>query len=688
VKKNQTLPITQQHDQSDCGVACLQSLLQYYGGQASLEELRSKSGTTKQGTTLLGLYQAANQLGFVAQGCEADAHALIEHGAPVVLHITTEKGLQHYVVCYAAQPNQFTIADPASGQIETWDEKKLLERWQSKTCLTLKPVNVVQTSDVENAKRTWLKNLITPDVPLLAIASAIGLGMSVLGMVMSVFSQQLIDVILPNKQSQKLITGIALVAALLLARVFFQRLRQTLLVRQTRDFNNRVINAFYSALLHLPKSFFDTRKIGELVARLNDTGRIQRVISLTAGSAVIDMLLTLTSLLFIYVYYWPAGVVATLSLPLLFLLVYRYNKPISTAQKDVMAGYAQSESYFMNSMQGIAAVKQLNREADFVATNKKVYGAYQEKIVGLGMLNVKLGFSAGLASVLFLVALLVLTSYHVLQEKLLLGEMMAVLGISSSLIPSVTNLALLSVPINEAKVAFNRMFEFLSIDPENHEGEALEEIHEIELKGVSFRYPGRKPLFAQLNLVAKRGDVVLITGGNGSGKTTLLQLLQKFYVPESGRITVNQSHDLQAVSTAALRQHIGAIDQEIPIFNGTLAENLLIAQANRNPTELDAFLEKSGFNRFFQNFPNGYATLLGEEGINLSGGQKQLIGLCRALMREPQILILDEPETALDGDVWAFLIQKIEAIKPHALVFICTHEPDKYSKLANFQLSI
>jgi ABC-type bacteriocin/lantibiotic exporter with double-glycine peptidase domain len=392
-------------------------------------------------------------------------------------------------------PTNLPLPTLQAGKLKHGMKKSSWKDWQSKTCLTLKPVSIVQTTDVEKAKRTWLKNLITPDVPLLAIASAIGLAMAVLGMVMSVFSQQLIDVILPNKQSQKLITGIALVAALLLARVFFQRLRQTLLVRQTRDFNNRVINAFYSALLHLPKSFFDTRKIGELVARLNDTGRIQRVISLTAGSAVIDMLLTLTSLLFIYVYYWPAGVVATLSLPLLFLLVYRYNKPISTAQKDVMAGYAQSESYFMNSMQGIAAVKQLNREADFVATNKKVYGAYQEKIVGLGMLNVKLGFSAGLASVLFLVALLVLTSYHVLQEKLLLGEMMAVLGISSSLIPSVTNLALLSVPINEAKVAFNRMFEFLSIDPENHEGEALEEIDEIELKGRFVSIPGQKTSF-------------------------------------------------------------------------------------------------------------------------------------------------------------------------------------------------
>lgn len=682
------LPITQQHDQSDCGVACLQSLLRFYGGDATLEELRAKSGTTKQGTTLLGLYQAANQLGFVAQGCEADANALIEHGAPLVLHIITEKGLQHYVVCYAAQPNQFTIADPATGQIETWDEKKLLERWQSKTCLTLKPVSVVQTSDVEKAKRTWLKNLITPDVPLLAIASAIGLAMAVLGMVMSVFSQQLIDVILPNKQSQKLITGIALVAALLLARVFFQRLRQLLLVRQTKDFNNRVINAFYSALLHLPKSFFDTRKIGELVARLNDTARIQRVIAQIAGTSVIDALMVLTSLAFIYAYSWQAGLVATCSLPVLFLLVYRYNKPIVLAQKEVMAGYAQSESYFMNSMQGITAIKQLGREADFIEANKSVYGNYTDKMYGLGVLNIKLGVSAGLASVLFLVALLVLTSYHVLQEKLLLGEMMAVLGISSSLIPSVTNLALLSIPLNEAKVAFERMFEFVRINPESADGQMLHSIDEIAFNDVSFRFPGRKPLFEHLSVSAKKGDVVLVQGANGSGKTTLLQLLQKFYVPEAGSITINQTHKLSEINTTWLRSKLGVIDQDVPIFNTTLAENLLMAQPERDPKALDHFLMQQGFYAFFAGFPNGYATLLGEEGINLSGGQKQLIGLCRALLRQPEVLILDEPETALDGQVWQFLLAKLQAIRPRTIVFICTHQPEKYSSFGTQKLTL
>jgi ATP-binding cassette subfamily B protein len=687
MKKQKALPITQQHDQSDCGVACLQSLLRYYGGDATLEELRAKSGTTKQGTTLLGLYQAASNFGFAAQGCEADARALIEHAAPVILHIVTEKGLQHYVICYKAQPNQYTIADPATGQIAVWDEQTLLTHWQSKTCLTLNPMQVVQVAEVNLAKRTWLKNLIQPDVPLLAIASAIGLGMAVLGMAMSVFSQQLIDVILPNKQTEKLTLGIALVALLLLARIGLQRLRQMLLVRQTKDFNNRVIHAFYTALLHLPKTFFDTRKIGELVARLNDTGRIQRVIAHVAGNAIIDALMVITSLLFIYAYYWPAGVVATLSLPVLFLLVYRYNKPIALAQKEVMAGYAQSESYFMNSMQGIAAIKQLGREAAFSETNKIVYGNYTEKTFGLGMLNVKLGVSAGFASAAFLVVLLILTSFHVLQERLLLGEMMAVLGISSSLIPSITNLALLSVPINEAKVAFERMFEFVRLTPENFEGRALTHIKDISLNNITFRFPGRKPLFQNLNFSVKKGDVVLVQGANGSGKTTLLQLLQKFYAPESGSITIN-NHDVREINTPWLRSKLGVIDQDVPIFNASLAENLGIAQPNREPKALETFLTEHGFHPFFATYPNGYATLLGEEGINLSGGQKQLIGLCRALLRQPEVLILDEPETALDGEVWAFLIAKLADAKPTSIIFICSHQAEKYASLVNKKIAL
>ena len=136
-----------QHDQSDCGVACLLSLIKYHGGDNSLEKLRELSGTNKQGTTLLGLYQSANQLGFEANGCEADIQALIDHKTPVILHLLIDKGLQHYVICYGYENNKFIVGDPSKG-LTTYTKDELEKVWKSKTCLTLKPTNIFIKIDV------------------------------------------------------------------------------------------------------------------------------------------------------------------------------------------------------------------------------------------------------------------------------------------------------------------------------------------------------------------------------------------------------------------------------------------------------------------------------------------------------------------------------------------------------------
>lgn len=139
-----------QHDQSDCGVACLLSLIQYYKGTNSLEKLRELSGTSKQGTTLLGLYQAANQLGFNAQGNEADIQAIIDHSEPLILHVVIEEHLEHYVICYAYKEGKFIIGDPAKG-ITSFTAQELEKIWKSKTCLTLSP-NDKFVKDDDNKK--------------------------------------------------------------------------------------------------------------------------------------------------------------------------------------------------------------------------------------------------------------------------------------------------------------------------------------------------------------------------------------------------------------------------------------------------------------------------------------------------------------------------------------------------------
>lgn len=282
-----------QQDSSDCGVACLRMLLRYYGSDASLERLRELSGTTKEGTTLLGLYQAANSLGLEAEGCEADIEALIEHRQPVILHIVMEGNLQHYIISLPSLERRgaggevFTVADPAKG-IVTYSEEELKKIWKSGKCLTLRPTERLQLVKVQQqAKKKWLLDLLQDDWGLLVTASALGLGMALLGMVMAVFSQKLIDDILPSRNATKLVGGVALVAFLLLVRVGLESLRTYILMRQSKQFNNRMVGGFYETLLDLPKSFFDSRKIGDLVARLNDTARIQRVISQLAGSVLL-----------------------------------------------------------------------------------------------------------------------------------------------------------------------------------------------------------------------------------------------------------------------------------------------------------------------------------------------------------------------------------------------------------------
>ena len=664
-----------QHDYSDCGVACLQSLLRYYCGDISLEKLREISGTTKQGTTLLGLYQGANKIGFDAEGNEADLQAIIDHGEPLILHVLMDKKLQHYLVCYGFENDQFIIGDPAKG-IVFYSKEELEKIWESKKCLTLRPNPSFQKiKNIKQVKRDWIITLIKEDYGILGISIVIGIAISALGMVMAVFSQKLIDVILPAKDLPKLFLSIGLVAFLMIVRVGFMALRQFMLLTQSKQFNNRIIDLFYSALLFLPKSFFDTRKIGELIARLNDTSRIQRVITQIAGNFVIDILISLTSIAFLFFYSWQTALIAVLSLPFYFFLIYRFNSRIISSQQEVMASYAYNESNYVSTMTGISAIKNFNRQARYSEMNKTIYGNFQDKIFDLGKINIRLGFLSGFAGVAFLMAILAYASYLVFNEQMLLGKLMAVLGIASTLIPSISNLALISIPINEAKVAFNRMFEFTNITPETKEIVKDEGIkfQSLELQNLSFRFPRRKQILKNINIKLNKGELIAIIGESGCGKSTLAFILQKFYEAESGIIVINGNSALNEINTNSWREIIGVVPQDIHIFNGNVIDNICLGDIEKEGQKVLKFLIEFGFAKFIDSLPQGYLTILGEEGINLSGGQKQMIAFARAIYRNPQILILDEATSAMDKETEEFITALLLKLKKDIAVFYISH---------------
>ena len=176
----------------------------------------------------------------------------------------------------------------------------------------------MKTSTARAIKKDWFLGILKDDFHLLGISVGLGVGVAILGMAMAIFSQKMIDEILPSREIGKLIAGILLLGFILLMRVMLNALREYLLIRQSKGFNNRIIDVFYKSLLYVPKPFFDTRKIGELVARLNDTNRIQQVIKRIAGSFIVDILTAVVSMFFLFYYSWQVGMMTIISLPVLF----------------------------------------------------------------------------------------------------------------------------------------------------------------------------------------------------------------------------------------------------------------------------------------------------------------------------------------------------------------------------------
>ncbi|GJH40361.1 bacteriocin cleavage/export ABC transporter [Capnocytophaga sp. HP1101] len=670
-----------QHDQSDCGVACLLSLVQYYGGAHTLEELRSLSGTTVQGTTLLGLYQAANSIGFEAEGNEADIAVLKVYNAPLILHLTMGN-LEHYVVCYGYEKDTFIIGDPAKGVVSLSAEE-LEVLWRSKTCLTLTPTaQFKKKTTQQKAQLKWFLNLIQKDVRLLLLSGLLGTVIAVLGLAMAIFSQKLIDNILPSKEISKLIQGVLLLTFLLLARIGISVVREYFLLLQAKDFNTRINQQFFSKLLHLPKFFFDTRKIGELIACLNDTQRIQRVIKMLVSATFIDILVVVITSVFLFYYSWQVGVFTLLSIPIYFFVIRKNNTKIVTLQREVMQTYALVESHYINTFQGTTDIKINNKQAVFSKVNEGIFLSSQEKAFQLGKVNIKLSWVSGIISVVFLVSVLVYCAIRVLKGTLLLGKLMAILSMVGSLLPSVLNLALISIPINEAKVAFARMYHFSAMPPEQEEGEAIDNIDSVALENVSFRFAGRKPILHHLSLQINKGEIVAIVGENGCGKSTLANLLLQFYPPDEGTIYINRQYALNTIATKSYRDKVAYIPQEVAIFNGNVLDNILLG-TETSSEELVGFLKQYGFDTYFQQFPQGLLTQLGEKGVNISGGQKQLIAFARALFKKPQLLILDEATSAMDRHTEAFVHSVLEQIKHNTLILFISHRLHSLPHLAD-----
>ncbi|MDN4164542.1 peptidase domain-containing ABC transporter [Cytophagales bacterium LB-30] len=660
----------------DCGPACLATIVSFYEGTYGYDEL-SLSVLAQNGASFLGLSVTAKKYGLSCEAYTADIPNLKTIDKPTILHVVIRGQLQHFVVCFGFAKGEFIIGDPAQGIVH-YTEAELDAIWQTKALLMLEPNEHFEKKKESAKKKTaWLRDILESDLPFLGIAVFLGIVTSLLSISTALFSQQLIDKIIPNQDFEKLYIGLSLLFLLLLIKGGLGWLRGYFLLWQSKEFNNRIINRFYSSLLFLPKYFFDSRKTGELVTRMNDTRRIQSVISTLAGSVMIDVLVVLVSTGFLFFYSVWIGVLA-LSASLGFLLLsFVLNGKIVKGQKAVMQAYAHNESNYIDTIQGVDVIKITGKQQTYSERTKAIYGKLQDETFSLGKIGLRYGLLAESIGVVLTIGVLLLMSQFVLNGDYKVGELVAVIGISGGIVPSLARLSMVNVQLQEAKVAFDRMYEFIKIKPEATEAEHKKEnrirFQSLEVKNISFRFAGRSLLLKNVSFELNKGEIITLLGESGMGKSTTLQIIQRFYEVESGAVLLN-GQEAKSFPLGEWRAILGVVPQEIKIFNGSLLENICLDTPQSNAQAVVDFCMSYGFHPFFNSFPQSYATILGEGGINLSGGQLQLVALARALFSKPQLLILDEPTAAMDRNTEGFIMSLLHKLKEEMGILLVTHK--------------
>ncbi|MEO1712236.1 MAG: ATP-binding cassette domain-containing protein, partial [Bacteroidota bacterium] len=377
-------------------------------------------------------------------------------------------------------------------------------------------------------------------------------------------------------------------------------------------------------------------------------------------------------------YSQPIGLLAFLWIPIFTGIVLRYSQQILEKQRGVMGGYAMAESNYIDTIQGIGTIKVYQKEAHFETFTRGVYSLFQEARYQLGLTGLRFSTSAQVAGSLFMVALMVYSSYLVIQQELTIGGVMAIIQLLGLAMASAGTIANAYIQLQEARVALDRMQAFTELDAEFIPNDEAQKdspfpFQSLEVQDLRFRFTGRPVLLDQISFSVNPGELIAILGESGCGKSTLLQILQRFWQPESGKILVN-GKNINEYSLPAWRKQLGVVPQEVEIFNTSILENITLE--NEEAIEMarfEAIMNKYGLGSFFRKFPAGWQTLIGESGINLSGGQRQLLGLARALYHQPALLLLDEATSAMDRQTEQTILQLLHRLKKEMGIVLVTH---------------
>ncbi len=638
-----------QLDITDCGAACLASISAYYGMKHSISKIRQLAGTNQNGTNLLGLIEAAEELKLLAKGIRVKKEYLDKIPLPMIAHQFIDKKWYHFVVIYKVTRNSVKIMDPATGKLQEKDKDVFLKDWTG-IAMILTPGEKFKKGKACKSPAKRFAQLIKPHRSVVIQALTGALAYSLLGITTSIYIEKLIDTIIPSGNMNLLNLSTLIVLLILVFRVLIGAIKGVLLLKTRQKIDAMLVLGYYRHILKLPYTFFHTMRTGEIISRVNDAVKIRTFINDVALELSINVLIVAITILFMLGYSAKMTIIVLFTIPVYLFVYYIYNISNKRNIRKSMEYSADLEAGFVESLNNAEIIKTfsiekqsiLNIDNRFVRLLKKAFRINKNAIIVSGFAEFISGF--------VLILLLWTGTKLIFYQELTAGEVLSFYTLFTYLSSPLNSLLLSNKSIQNAVIASDRLFQIMDLETEKEKPTRVNFIqsatNSIKFENVEFKYPGQIPLFKDLTFEIPAGKITAFAGETGTGKSTIFSLIQKLQAPSEGNIYIGK-YNLKHLSKDNLSEYISAVPQNIQLFNESIANNIAIGE-QPDYQKISNILDKLGILKFIDNLPEGIDSIIHEYGNNFSGGERQKIAIARAIYKDPHILLMDEASSALD----------------------------------------